>query len=205
MKKIISLVMTVVLAVACLSFIGCNKTTYSYWQTQGGKDDQENHMYNVAELTFSSVKVSQVWINVSDLKPEETVIEIELGTSTSTTTTEKISARVTRTDISKSSEKQGWINVMNKTTARACTRVTVLVTDSLKFNEICLINEKGEQISLQFSKGGVRMDASENIYTKSELEKLAKNNIAYSEYPSYNIADEQDKFPMEYAKELKNA
>lgn len=205
MKKIISLVMTVVLAVACLSFVGCNKTTYSYWQTQGGKDDQENLMYNVAELTFSSVKVSQVWINVSDLKPEETVIGIELGTSTSTTTTEKISARVTRTDISKSGEKKGWINVMDKTTKRACTRVTVLVTDSLKFNEICLINEKGEQISLQFSKGGVRMDASENIYNKSELEKLAKDNIAYSQYPSYNIADEQDKFPMEYAKELKNA
>ena len=204
MKKIISLVMAAVLAVACLSFVGCNKTDYSYWQTQGGKDDQENHMYNVAELTFSSVKVSQVWINVSDLKPEETVIEIDLNSSaTSTVTAEKFT--VTRKDISKSGEKQGWINVMNKTTARNCSRVTVLVSDTLKFNEICLIDEKGEQIKLDFSKGGVKMDASENIYTKTELENLAKDNLAYSEHPSYNIIDEQDKFPMEYVEELKNA
>lgn len=203
MKKIISVILTVFLAVACFSFVGCSNAKYSYWQTQGRKDAEENLMLNVAELTFSSVKVSQVWINVSDLKPEETTIQLDLY-GTSSTAVKKISAKVTRADISNSNKKQGWINVLSEVTTKNCSKINVQVSDTLKFNEIVLVNENGEMITLSFSKGGVKLDSSENIYTEEELKKLGKDNLAYSENPAYNIVDEQDKFPTEYIEEYKD-
>lgn len=203
MKKIISILLSVFLAVACFSFVGCGNSKYSYWQTEGRKDAEENLLLNVAELTFSSVKVSQVWINVSDLKPEETSIQLDLY-GTSSTAVKKISAKITRSEISKSAKKQGWINVFSDVTSKNCSKINIQVSDTLKFNEVVLVNEDGELIKLTFSKGGVKMDTSENIYTEDQLKKLDKSDMAYSENPAYNIVDEQDKFPTEYIEEYKN-
>lgn len=203
MKKLISILLTVFLAVACFSFVGCGGSKYVYWQTEGRKDADENLLLNVSELSFSSVKVSQVWVNISDLKPEETTVQLDLY-GTSSTAVKKISAKITKSDISNSGKKQGWINVLSEVTAKNCSRIVIQVSDTLKFNEIVLVNEDGMLIDLSFSKGGVKMDSSENIYTEEELKKLDKSDMAYSENPAFNIIGEQDKFPVEYIEEYKN-
>ena len=202
MKKIISLFLTAVIAVACLSFTACNKNDFSYWQVNGVRIDDETRMKNIAELSCSSTKITQVWINVSDLKPEKTNISIDIYSSSTTTTAfKKINHTVTRSDIKAAQKKEGWINVFTGETERSAVKIVVTATDEFRFNEIVAINTDKELIKLTFSKGGVMVGENGDLYTKDQLDKLTEENPAYNKNPAYNIVDEQDKFPMEYVEQ----
>ena len=69
----------------------------------------------------------------------------------------------------------------------------------MSLNEIVFVGKNGKLLDVSFMEGGVRPNGSTsgNVYAENELKSIDKNDPAYSEYPAYNIIDEQDKFPTE--------
>ncbi len=200
MKKLISILLTVVVAVCCLSFAACGGTKFTYWQTEGKESADGTRLSYVANLSFDSTKVTQIWINVSDLKPDKTTIAIDLKSSSSSTNLAKsFKPDITKSMISESKKNtEGWINIYDGDETSSCGYLTITVTDELKFNEIVLFAKDNKQIKLTFSEGGVKAgSSSESIFNKDKLDSLVEGDLAYNEYPAYNIVDEQDSFPTE--------
>lgn len=203
MKKLLSIILTVVVAVCCLSFAACGGTEFSYWQTEGVEYGDGTRLSYVATLSFDSSKVAQIWINVSDLKPDETTIAIELkSTATSSSSVKSINYDVTKSMISESKKhSDGWMRIYDGDETSSCKILNITVKDELRFNEIVLFNGSGEQIKLSFSEGGVKAgSASESVFNQAQLDALDEGDPAYSEHPAYNIVDEQDSFPSELLK-----
>lgn len=203
MKKLLSIILTVVVAVCCFSFAACGSTEFTYWQTEGKEDADGTRLSYVATLSFDSSKVAQIWINVSDLKPDETTLSIELkSTATSSSTVKSINFDVTKSMISENKkDSDGWMRVYNGDETSSCKILNITVKDELRFNEIVLFNGSGEQIKLSFSEGGVKAgSASELVFNQEQLDALVEGNLAYNEHPAYNIVDEQDSFPSEFLK-----
>lgn len=70
----------------------------------------------------------------------------------------------------------------------------------MSLNEIIFIGTDGKVLEASFMEGGVRPSgttSSGNIYEEEKLRSLTPLDPSYSEYPAYNIVDEQDKFPEE--------
>lgn len=196
MKKIFSFVLALLAVTLSFSLFACSGTNFSYWQTEGKTSDGLPLTY-YCELSFDSSKnVAQVWINVSELKPEMTTLEIVLKQTN--TTKKTLKPELTKSVISDNKKNSdGWMSVAFDGDAVSCNRVAISVTDELRFNEIVLFDDEGKQIELSFLQGGVKAgDSSENVYDKDTLSALEKDDDpAYSEHPAFNIIDEQDSFP----------
>jgi hypothetical protein len=197
MKKIISL-LCVLLVVTCLSLsmTACNNSKYTYWQVEA-RESGESRLVHVADLSYGStnIDVTEVWINLSKFKAESTVITLTFFKSTSTKTTKECPVKAS--DVK--SAKDGWV-LLYLDSSVTCKSVTVEIVDTMQVNEICFVKSNGKLANVTFTKGGVKLGSSENLYAKNELEKLAETNPAYNEYPAFNIIDEQDKFPVEKIK-----
>ena len=204
MKKIIKLLcITICLVCLALNVTACNKQDYTYWQIEA-QAAGEVKLAHVAELSFgsSNVEISEVWFNVSKLKPNETdIVLVFAKTSTSTT---RVECHVTASQIR--SAKNGWIKLAlknlegNDLAPISCKTVTIEIVDTMRVNEVYFKKSNGESAKPTFTKGGVRpfgTESSKNLYTKDELSKLPETNLAYSENPAFNIIDEQDKFPVQ--------
>ena len=201
MKKVISLLTTLLLVFSMtLAFAGCgNKTEYSYWEIKA-KQAADSRLTFVSELSFGSsyVQIGEVWVNVSDIAGNGADITLQFYRSS--TLKKTFTYRITSDELKKSED--GWINAYFDTDIE-CNKVVVSVIDSMKFNEICFINSDAKLATVTFTQGGVKSstsDKSANIYDRATLDKLDEKDIAYNEYPAYNIIDEQDKFPLEYIK-----
>lgn len=200
MKKIISIICTIMLALTLtFAFTGCNKTEYSYWEIKA-KSAGDSRLTFVSEILIgtSSEKVGEVWVNIADIPSSGATITLKFYNSSSL---KKTLSYVVSSEILKKS-KDGWLNAYYDT-AIECTKVEVSVIESMKFNEIVFVKEDGKLVTPIFTQGGVKSsvsDKSANIYGRDALDKLSPSDPAYSEHPSYNIVDEQDKFPLEYIK-----
>ena len=77
--------------------------------------------------------------------------------------------------------------------------VSIEIVDEMRINEIVFINEEGKVIAATFTQGGVKMVGlnSVELYDKAGLEGLKEGAWAYNENPSFNVIDEQSKFPVE--------
>ena len=210
MKKTVKL-LCVLLSTLMLafSFVACGDAVeYSYWQTYTKKAGESKLAY-VSELSFgsSAVDVTEVWVNVSGLKEETANIHLLFAKSTTSTT--PIDCPIYASKIKES--KDGWIQIYyfadalnndssSGTAAYVSAKgVSIEIVSEMQINEIVFIKADGTLIVPTFTQGGVKIldSNSANLYTKSELEKLAENNLAYNENPAYNVIDEQDKFPVE--------
>ncbi len=197
MKRLTSLIIIAILSViCCFSFAGCNKSEYTYWQTNGEEASDGSRLTYVSELKFSSSKVSQVWINVDSIKPDQTTIVVELKISTATN--KKINKSLTKNDVKNAKKNDGWINIYSGDPITTSNKAIVMVTDELRFNEIYIVNDKNESVKPEFSGGGVKVGtSSENIWTKEQIDNMKKGDFGYNANPAYNIVDEQDKFPTD--------
>ncbi len=200
MKKIIKL-LCVTLSLLLLSFsaTACDKEEYSYWQITA-KQVGEVRLTHVAELSFgsSNIEITEVWANISGFKAQSTTITL-IFTKTSSSKTTKECA-VTSSQIKNSED--GWIQLYFGD-AITCKSVTVEIVDTMKMNEMYFVKSDAKSATPTFTKGGVRASNSANLYTKAELEKLTESDMAYSENPSFNVIDEQDKFPVEKIQTVK--
>ncbi len=199
MKKIVKLV-CVLLSTLMLAFnfIACDDgVEYTYWQTYTKQAGDAKLAY-VSELSFgsSAINVTEVWVNVSDLKAETGSITLLFAKSTTSTNT--VDCPIYASKIKDSED--GWIQIYYDVLAPISAKgVSIEIVSEMRINEIVFIKEDGTRINPTFTQGGVKIldSNSANLYTKSELEKLQENDLAYNENPAYNVIDEQDKFPAE--------
>lgn len=195
MKKIIKL-LCIVLSVACLSFCvtSCSKDDYSYWQITA-KQSGEARLVYACELSFgsSNIEVTEVWVNLSKFKAESTIITL-LFAKTSTSIEATIECPITKSQVSES--KDGWVQIYFGK-AISCKIVTIEAVDTMRINEIYFVKSDGTSAKPTFNKGGVRVGSSGQLHSQSKLESLPETDLAYSEHPSFNVIDEQDKFPVE--------
>ena len=198
MKKLIKL-LSVILTVFLLSLsvVACDKgEDYTCWQTEA-KESGETRLIYVAELSFgsSNVDIAEIWINVSDFKAQTSTITINLSKTTSSTPT-ALSCPLNSTQVKEAED--GWIQIY-KGSSVSCKIASIEVVDSMKINEICFIKKDGKLATVTFTQGGVKVKGSAKVYNKAGHEALTENDYAYNKDGNYsfNIIDEQDKFPTE--------
>lgn len=198
MKKILSIIIAFTLSLTALFSLTACSGSYTYWQTEG-KQSGEDRLIYISKVSFgsSTVELTEIWINVSNLKPSSTTLTFELLNSSSVIDT--IDFELT-SDMIKSA-KDGWINVYFGNAVR-CSKVSVMAIDQMRINEVVFIKSDATLIEPEFSQGGVKVSGanSENLYDREKLESITETDPAYSENPAYNIIDEQDKFPVKYIK-----
>lgn len=201
MKKMIGKVCSLMLVLTIIfAFSACGGEDYSYWQITARENDGAR-LISVAEMSFSSSSkdITEVWLNVSDLKCSETSVDVYLY-KTSSTVGKKISYTLSQDQIKKASK--GWLNIYFGD-AITTTKVVVNARDTMRINELVVFSKDGEIAPLSLSQGGIKVsnsDINANMYTEEELKNLDKNNQAYSEYPAFNICDEPEKFPIDLRK-----
>lgn len=199
MKKLFIKLFALILSLSCvLSLTACGES-YTYWQTSGKQSDDLRLVY-VSEISLgtSTVELTEIWVNVSKLKPASTTLTLVL--SNSSTSLKTINYDLTSEEVRKA--KDGWVNVYFDEVVK-CNKVSVQAVDEMRINEVVCIKSDATVIEASFSQGGVKISGtgkSENIYNKEELEALTESDPAYSENPAFNIVDEQDKFPTELIK-----
>lgn len=198
MKKLFKKLFALIIASAlCFSMSACGDNGLNGWKTVAKSASSEGvSLEYVAKLEFKSgsiLTVREAWFNASGLK----------GDAKITVTLMNYSTKVKAVDYTVTSEmlkasKNGWVNLL-KGVNYNCNRVLITTCDTISLNEIVFVNDDAKLIELTFSEGGVRPNGSEkgNVYSESELKALTEKNPAYSEYPAYNLIDEQDKFPTE--------
>ena len=198
MKKL-SKLLSILLAVFLLSLsvVACDKgEEYTYWQTEA-KASGETRLIYVAELSFgsSNVDIAEIWINVSDFKAKDSTITINLSKS-STSTPETLNCSLNATDVKEAED--GWIQIYMGA-SKSCKIATIEVVDAMKINEICFIKKDGKLANVTFTQGGVKVKGSAKLYNKADHATLTEDDYVYNEDGNYsfNIIDEQDKFPIE--------
>lgn len=219
MKKFFSAFVAAML-IACCAFplAGCSDK-WSGWKTVSKKSGEARLEY-VCELKLadSSTEVVEAWINVS----VENDCQVTVDMKNYSTSKKKVTLNLTKSDVKKA--KDGWILVACDFSEK-CTRAVISTYDTLTVNEIVFFttenkkddngkevkDEKGNVIKVakmltpSFEMGGVRVSTDEgkgeSFYSsKEELKELSKSDPAYTEFPAYNVIDEQSKFPKELIK-----
>ena len=184
-----------------MSLTACGES-YTYWQTSGKQSDDLRLVYlSEISLGTATVELTEIWVNVSKLKPASTTLTLVL--SNSSTSLKTINYDLTLEEVRKA--KDGWVNVYFGEVVK-CNKVSVQVVDEMRVNEVVCIKSDASVIEASFSQGGVKISGtgkSENIYNREELETLTESDPAYSKNPAFNIVDEQDKFPTELIKTKK--
>lgn len=219
MKKFFSAIIAAMLIACCaLPFAGCaNK--WSGWKTVAKKSDDARLEYVCKlKLADASTEVVEAWINVS----VENDCQVTVDMQNYQTSRKKVTLNLTKSDVKKA--KDGWILVACDFSEK-CTRAVISTYDTLTVNEIVFFtteskkdengkevkDEKGNVIKVAkmltptFEKGGVQVSTAEgkgeSFYSsKEELKELSKSDPAYTEFPAYNVIDEQSKFPKELIK-----
>ena len=205
MKKVLGIICAIVLCVtACISLCGCGEEKYTYWQISGRESNEVRLVY-VSELSLSasSTGVTEVWVNISNLKPNSTVLTVVFANSSSTVKT--LNLDVTADMIKKAKADEGWINLYFGEEIK-CTKATVQAIDQMRINEIVFIKSDATMLTPLFGQGGVKVSSSGNsgnLYTKEQLDSISESDPAYNENPAYNIVDEQDRFPVSLIKTQK--
>lgn len=214
MKKFFSAFVAAML-IACCAFplAGCSDK-WSGWKTVAKKSGEARLEY-VCELKLAdaSTEVVEAWINVS----VENDCQVTVDMKNYSTSKKKVTLNLTKSDVKKA--KDGWILIASDFSEK-CTRAVISTYDTLTVNEIVFItavdrkdkndkvvkDEQGivirdaKMLALTFEKGGVQVSAGkgESFYSsKEELKELSKSDPAYTEFPAYNVIDEQSKFPKE--------
>lgn len=217
MKKFFSAVIAAMLIACCaLPLAGCaNK--WSGWKTVSKKSGDARLEY-VCELKLadSSTEVVEAWINVS----VENDCQVTVDMKNYSTSKKKVTLNLTKSDVKKA--KDGWILIASDFSEK-CTRAVISTYDTLTVNEIVFFttenkkdasgndvkDEQGNVIKIakmltpSFERGGVQVSEGkgESFYSsKEELAALSKSDPAYTEFPAYNVIDEQGKFPTELIK-----
>ena len=205
MKRFLSVLFAIVISVSAMFCLTACGEKYSYWQIvamDDGADLSTARLVSVSELSFgnSYVEITEIWVNVSDLRLNNATVSFVLSNASSTTVTH--SYELTAEAIKQS--KDGWIN-MYYGEAKKATKASVEVFEEMRINEVVFIKADGSIAEVTFSRGGVKASSgkSEAIYDKAGLDALTEGAYAYNENPCYNIVDEQDKFPVEYIKTKK--
>lgn len=197
MKKFISKITAAALAFAlAFSFAACGDNGLNGWKTVAKAASDGTALQYVSKIQVSSsstVGVYEVWFNASGISGEVTFAVDFLSYSSSV---KKIEGKVS-SEILKASHG-GWVNLCKDIEIK-CNRVLITTCDTMSLNEIVFVGKNGKLLDVSFMEGGVRPNGSTsgNVYGENELKSIDKNNPAYSEYPAYNIIDEQDKFPAE--------
>ena len=213
MKKFFSAFVAAMLIACCaLPLAGCaNK--WSGWKTVSKKSGEARLEY-VCELKLadSSTEVVEAWINVS----VENDCQVTVDMKNYSTSKKKVTLNLTKSDVKKA--KDGWILIASDFSEK-CTRAVISTYDTLTVNEIVFItavdrkendkvvkDEQGivirdaKMLAPSFERGGVQVSEGkgESFYSsKEELAALSKSDPAYTEFPAYNVIDEQSKFPKE--------
>lgn len=192
-KKLFALILTSAL---CFSFAACGDNGLNGWKTvaKSASGDGVKLEY-VAVLEFSGIlDVREVWFNASGLKGDASINVTLMNYGTKVKSIENFAV----TSATLKASKKGWINLV-KSVSYSCNKVVITTCDTISLNEIVFVGDDAKLIEVTFSEGGVRPSGSEkgNVYSESELKALTEKNPAYSEYPAYNLIDEQDKFPTE--------
>lgn len=213
MKKFFSAFVAAMLIACCaLPLAGCaNK--WSGWKTVSKKSGEARLEY-VCELKLadSSTEVVEAWINVS----VENDCQVTVDMKNYSTSKKKVTLNLTKSDVKKA--KDGWILIASDFSEK-CTRAVISTYDTLTVNEIVFItavdrkendkvvkDEQGivirdaKMLAPSFERGGVQVSEGkgESFYSsKEELAALSKSDPAYTEFPAYNVIDEQIKFPKE--------
>ena len=219
MKKFFSAVIAAILIACCaLPLAGCaNK--WSGWKTVSKKSGEARLEY-VCELKLadSSTEVVEAWINVS----VENDCQVTVDMKNYSTSKKKVTLNLAKSDVKKA--KDGWILIASDFSEK-CTRAVISTYDTLTVNEIVFFttenkkddngkevkDEQGNVIKVakmltpSFERGGVQVSTDkgkgESFYSsKEELAALSKSDPAYTEFPAYNVIDEQSKFPTELIK-----
>ena len=217
MKKFFSAVIAAMLIACCaLPLAGCaNK--WSGWKTVSKKSGEARLEY-VCELKLadSSTEVVEAWINVS----VENDCQVTVDMKNYSTSKKKVTLNLTKSDVKKA--KDGWILIASDFSEK-CTRAVISTYDTLTVNEIVFFttenkkDDNGKEVKDEqsnvikvakmltpsFERGGVQVSEGkgESFYSsKEELASLSKSDPAYTEFPAYNVIDEQSKFPTELIK-----
>ncbi len=216
MKKFFSAVIAAMLIACCaLPLAGCaNK--WSGWKTVSKKSGEARLEYVCKlKLADASTEVVEAWINVS----VENDCQVTVDMQNYSTSKKKVTLNLTKSDVKKA--KDGWILVACDFSEK-CTRAVISTYDTLTVNEIVFFtteskkdengkevkDEQGNVIKIakmltpSFEMGGVQVSTDkgkgESFYSsKEELASLSKSDPAYTEFPAYNVIDEQSKFPKE--------
>lgn len=205
MKKVLGIICAIVLSLtASISLCACGGEKYTYWQISGRESNEVRLVY-VSELSLSasSTGVTEVWVNISNLKPAATVLTVIFENSSSTVKT--LNVDVTADMIKKAKSDKGWINLYFGEEIK-CTKATVQAIDQMRINEIVFIKSDATLLTPLFGQGGVKVSSSGNsgnLYTKDQLDSISESDPAYNENPAYNIVDEQNKFPTSLIKTKK--
>ena len=202
MKKLLIAFLTLILSFSATFALTACGEDYTYWQISGKQSDDIRLVY-VSQLSLgtSTVELTEIWVNVSKLKPATTTLTFVL--SNSSTTVKTVNYELTSTALKDA--KDGWINVYFGEVVK-CSKVTVSAVDEMRINEVVFVKSDATLIVPTFTEGGVKISGSgksENIYDREKLESLTESDPAYNENPAFNIIDEQDKFPTEYIKTTK--
>ena len=219
MKKFFSAVIAAILIACCaLPLAGCaNK--WSGWKTVAKKSDEARLEYVCKlKLADASTEVVEAWINVS----VENDCQVTVDMQNYQTSKKKVTLNLTKSDVKKA--KDGWILIASDFSEK-CTRAVISTYDTLTVNEIVFFtteskkDENGKEVKDEqgnvikvakmltpsFEMGGVQVSTDkgkgESFYSsKEELASLSKSDPAYTEFPAYNVIDEQSKFPTELIK-----
>lgn len=195
LKKLLAGITTVAL---CVTLASCGGNELNGWKTVQKSASDGVLLEYMAKVQFSSATttVSEIWCNVSDISGEVS-FTVTLTSYDSTSNQKEITTKVNAATLKQSQD--GWVNVLKSSSSGNYNRAIITTCDTMSLNEIIFIGTDGKVLEASFMEGGVRPSGttSGNIYEEEELRSLTQLNPAYSEYPAYNIVDEQDKFPEE--------
>ncbi len=199
MKKLLKkLLAGITTAALCVTLASCGGNELNGWKTVQKSASDGVLLEYMAKVQFSSAttSVSEIWCNVSDISGEVS-FTVTLTSYDSTSNQKEITTKVNSATLKQSQD--GWINVL-KSSSGNYNRAIITTCDTMSLNEIIFIGSDGKILEASFMEGGVRPSgttSSGNIYDADKLASLSQFDPAYSEYPAYNIVDEQGKFPEE--------
>lgn len=201
-----SAVVAALLTVCCvLPLSGC--ASLSGWKTVKMQSDGVNLEHRCElELASSPEEIVETWINVTVQNDCRVTVDMQYYS----TSKNKKTLSLTKSEVSKA--KNGWILVSEGVkkddgSYEKCNKAVISTYDTLTINEIVFVGKDSDGnaklLKPTFTRGGVCAAAGkgESYYTSKEtLEALGKNSPAWTEFPAYNVIDEQDKFPLELIK-----
>lgn len=190
MKRLFTLILSIVLGLVSLMAVGCNNTEYSYWQITKlvADDDPDDVALQYIEVYLDSSDIKEVWINISSLSESETTIGYVFGSSSSLkeVTVEKAFLN----------DSEGWYKISASGTSRT---LKVTFIDTMRVNEILFVDDDNKIMTFTFQCYVIRPDFtsdSKQTFTEDELTEAGTEHNALCAF------DEQDQFDLTHLNEV---
>ena len=182
--KFLSLVLSLIFIFA--AFSGCAESKTAYWDTSDPWMTYEDGSIreNYVQVNFSPEDQYEVWVNVSDLETDNSVLGVAAGFST-TVNSKKSTITLTK-DILTATD--GWVRVLTGIST-SYAYVDVYTKYKMHVNEIIICSvEKGEVYECTFRVAGCRISQSET----SNRHEFTEEELAEMKHSPKCVCDEQD-------------